>query len=117
MQRLERSKNIATTAYHALDSKKAKDLKVLDIHQLSSLTDFFVIASGSNTPQLLAMADAVEEQLSKQGYELLHREGYNSARWILLDYGEVVIHIFLEEDRDFYNLDRLWVDAKELVMV
>jgi len=113
---MERSKEIASLAYWALDSKKAVDLKVLDIHQLTTLTDFFVIASGSNTPQLLAMADAVEEKLSIEGYELLHREGYNSARWILLDYGEVVIHIFLAEDREFYNLDRLWVDAKELSM-
>lgn len=114
MQRLEQSRKIAEIAYKALDSKKAKDLKLLDIHHLSTLTDYFVIASGNNIPHLLALADIVEEQIGKEGIPISHREGYNSARWILLDFNGVVIHIFLEEDRDFYNLERLWTDAKEL---
>jgi len=96
----------------AADSKKAKEIKVLDIRGISPITDYFVICSGSSSIQVKAIADEIEEKLMDEGFYFSHREGYNSARWILLDYGAVIVHVFHEEDRDFYNLERLWADAE-----
>ena len=96
----------ARIAKDALDDKKAEDIKVLDIKNISNIADCFVIASGSNPNQLRAMASNVEEKLFK--------EGYNGAEWILLDFGELLVHLFNREQREFYNLERVWGDAKEL---
>ncbi len=107
-------KEAARLAKEALEDKKAEDIRVLDLNNLSNITDYFVIASGNNVNQLRAMADAVEEKLFKAGYKLHHSEGYQGGIWVLLDFGNVIIHIFNKEQRDFYSLDRVWGDAKEI---
>ncbi len=104
----------AKIAQDALEDKKAEDIKVLDLQGLSNITDYFVIASGSNINQLRAMADHVEEKLFQAGFKLHHSEGYQGGSWILLDFGNIIIHLFNRETRDFYSLDRVWSDAKEL---
>lgn len=100
----------------ACDDKKAFDVKVLDISKLSSIGDYFVIASGNSTTQVVAIADEVEEKMAKSGFELLQKEGQNSARWILLDFGDIIVHVFHKEDRKFYNLERLWADSHKIEM-
>lgn len=94
-----------------LKEKKAKDVKVIDIRGISILADYFVVCSGTSTTHIKALADGLEAKMEETGIKYLHKEGYNSARWILIDYGEVVVHIFHEEDRSFYNLERLWADG------
>jgi ribosome-associated protein len=97
-----------------LDEKKAQDIKVLDIGKLTSIGDYFVIASGTSVPQVKTLCDEVDKKLSAVGEEPRRREGYRSAAWILLDYNDVVVHIFLKDTREFYGLERLWADAVEL---
>lgn len=107
-------KEAARIAQEALDDKKAEDIKVLDLQGLSNITDYFVIASGNNVNQLRAMADNVEEKLFKAGYKLHHSEGYQGGAWVLLDFGNIIVHLFNKEEREFYSLDRVWGDAKEI---
>lgn len=95
-----------------LEDKKAKDLRIIDIHDLTPIASYFIICSGTSTTHIKALADEVEFKLKEKGVAPLRREGYNSARWILLDYGDIVLHIFHEEDREFYNLERLWQDGR-----
>ena len=97
-----------------LDTKKASDIRVLDIHDVTVLGDYFVIASGTSTTQVKALADEVEFQLKEQGVLPLRTQGYDSANWIVLDYGDVIVHVFLKETRDFYSLERVWRDGKEI---
>ena len=97
-----------------LDSKKATDIKIMDIGGHSSLGDYFVLASASNTKQTKALCDEIEEQLSKKGLEPRRIEGYQSASWILLDYVDVIVHIFYKETREFYSLERLWADVQQI---
>jgi ribosome-associated protein len=94
-----------------LDSKKAKDINVISIESISILSDYFVICNGTSSTHIKTLADELEEKMEELGLRCIHKEGYNSARWILLDYGEVIVHIFHEEDRGFYNLERLWSDG------
>ena len=94
--------------------KKGYDIKVIDISEISILADYFIIANGNNTNQVQAMVDNVEEQMSKAGFSDPKVEGYNNASWILLDYNDIVIHVFDDESRSFYNLERLWKDGKEV---
>jgi len=113
------SKKMAAIAYRALEDKKAENIRVIDIEQVSVIADYFLIASGSNRNQVQALAENVEEQLYKAGYEKKQTEGYTQGNWILLDYGDIVIHIFDHENRLFYDLERIWkdgndIDAKEL---
>ncbi len=96
----------------AASDKKAKDITILDMQNISMVTDYFIICSANSTTQVQAIADNIEEKLEESGIKLLHKEGYREGRWILLDYGTCVVHIFVEEDRNFYNLERLWGDAK-----
>ncbi len=99
-------------ALHAAGEKKAHDLVVLDLREVASFTDYFVIASGTNVRQVQAIADAVQEQLRKQlRVKPARVEGYNSAEWVLLDYGDFIFHVFEEKSRRFYDLERLWRDA------
>lgn len=93
-------------------SKKARDIKILNVRGLSEIADYFVLCSGGSSVQVKAIADEIEEKMSEKGYEINHKEGYNAGRWILLDYGEVIAHIFCEEEREFYDLERLWVEAE-----
>lgn len=102
----------AKIAYKALDDKLAIDIKVLDITNVSSLADYFIIASGSNPNQLRAMSDEVDEKLFKAGFRLRHSEGMTSKNWVLMDFGDIVVHLFNKEDREFYNIERIWGDAK-----
>lgn len=113
---LAESAHVARMAALACDDKKAREVKILDIRSISTVADYFVICSGTNSTQIRAIADNVEEKLSSQGLPLHHVEGYRNGRWILLDYGAVVIHVMQEEDRSFYGLERLWGDAREVSM-
>lgn len=94
-----------------LDDKKAKDIKVIKISDISILCDYFVIATGTSSTQVKALADEVEFRLSQLGSSPLRREGYQSASWVLLDYGEVIVHIFYGDTREFYQLENLWSDG------
>ena len=99
-------------ALHAAGERKAHELVVLDLREVASFTDYFLIASGTNVRQVQAIADAVEEELRKHlGVRPLRVEGYKSAEWILLDYGDFIFHVFEEKSRRFYDLERLWRDA------
>ena len=109
---LKNSKEMANIAIAALEEKKAKDVKILDISDVSVLADYFIIASGSNRNQVQAMADEVEERLGKAGHTPKQVEGYQTANWILMDYQDLIIHIFDEENRLFYDLERIWRDGK-----
>lgn len=111
---LKNSKAMAKLAISALEDKKAEDICVIDISEVSVMADFFLIANGSNRSQIQAMADNVEEVLGKAGYLLRQVEGYNTANWILMDFGDVIIHIFDKENRLFYNLERIWRDGKQI---
>lgn len=113
---MNREKEMTQIALRALDDKKAMDVKVIDIHEVSVLADYFVIASGSNQNQVQAMVDNVEEMLTKAGYEPKQIEGTRNSSWILMDYGDLIIHVFDEENRLFYDLERIWRDGKVLAM-
>ncbi len=102
---------IIEIAAKALDSKKAQDIKAMHITDLTILSDYFLIASGGSTTQVKALAEEVEHRLSQAGGEPGHIEG-RSTSWILLDYGTAVIHVFLKDAREFYDLEKLWVDAE-----
>lgn len=108
---LKNSKEMAKVAINALEEKKANDIKILDISEVSVLADYFIIASGTNRNQVQAMADEVQEMLYKAGYESKQVEGYQSANWILMDYQDIIIHVFDEENRLFYDLERIWRDG------
>ena len=94
-----------------LEDKKAIDTEIIDIKELTILADYFIICSGTSTRHVKALADAVEEKLEELGLFKSNKEGYNSAGWILLDYGDIVVHIFKQEERDYYNIERLWADG------
>lgn len=97
---------------HSLDKHLAKDIAVIDVKEISSITDYFVFATGGSNTQVKALCDYVENDMAAAGVTPLRIEGYATARWILLDYGQVVLHIFLKEAREFYDLERLWQDGK-----
>ncbi|MCL6544300.1 MAG: ribosome silencing factor [Bryobacteraceae bacterium] len=96
----------------AAESKKAIDIRVLDLRGVTSFTDFFVICSGSNPRQIQAIADEVALTLKKQGHAPLHVEGYENAEWVLADFGDFIVHVFSEKARLYYDLERLWRQAK-----
>ncbi len=108
----DNSRIMAKTAYAALDEKKAEDIKIIDIEQISVMADYFLIASGTNRSQVQALAENVEEQLGKAGFAVKQIEGLQSANWVLMDCGEVIVHIFDRENRLFYDLERIWKDGK-----
>ena len=102
-------------AIRSASEKKAFDMIALDLRNIASFSEFFIIASGSNQRQVQAIADGVNEQLKKQfGQRPVRTEGYNAAEWVLLDYGDFIVHIFNKESRDFYDLARLWRDARRV---
>lgn len=105
------TKEIAMKIAAAANDKKAKDILLLNMEGLSPVTDYYVICSAGNTTLVKTIADNIEDKMGEAGVFVTHKEGYADARWILLDYGDVVAHIFLEEERDFYNLEQLWADA------
>ncbi len=101
-------------AARSADSKKAIDALVLRLSAITEFTDYFVICSGNSTRQTQAIADEVTDQLKKVKVRPLHTEGYNNGEWILIDYGIFVVHIFTEQSRQFYDLERLWRDAERV---
>ncbi len=111
---VEQSKKMARIAYHALADKKGEDIKIIDIEEISVLADYFLIASGSNESQIRAMVDNVEDELQKAGYSIKQREGYGTGRWVLLDFGDIIVHVFDRENRLFYDLERIWRDGKSI---
>src|SRR5437660_3201689 len=106
---------IARAAADIASDKKASDVLLLDIREVTTIADYFVICSGSNPRQLQAIADALEENLEKQGARMLHREGVADTGWILLDFGDVIVHIFGPKEREYYRLESLWSEAKTVV--
>lgn len=104
----------AKIAAKALDSKKGQDIKIIQIDNISTLADYMVIAAGTNSTQIKALSEEVEYKLDEAGISVSHIEGHRNDSWILLDYVDVIVHIFSEEARDFYDLERLWQDGIEL---
>lgn len=111
---MEQAREMARIAYSALDEKKGEDIKIIDISGVSIVADYFIIANGNNESQVRALVDNVEEQLHKAGFELKQREGYGTGSWVLLDFSDIIVHIFDKENRLFYNLERIWRDGKEI---
>lgn len=111
---MEQSLKMVKIAYKALDDKLAEDVKVIDIRGISVVADYFIIADGTNKNQVQAMVDNVQEELFKAGYEMKQMEGYRQGNWVLLDFSDIIIHIFDKENRLFYDLERIWRDGKEI---
>ncbi|HJA33283.1 MAG TPA: ribosome silencing factor [Candidatus Mediterraneibacter merdigallinarum] len=109
---MNQSKEMARIAWNALNDKKGEDIKIIDITGISVLADYFIIANGTNDSQVNAMVDNVEEELHKAGYPLKQREGRASGSWVLLDFGDIIVHVFDKENRLFYDLERIWKDGK-----
>lgn len=101
----------AQTAVAALEDKKASNIEIIDVKERTSLSEFFVIASCPSAVQVRACADEVEEKLGECGENIRHREGYSTGSWVLLDCGDVVVHVMQQEMREFYGIERLWDDA------
>ena len=110
----EHSAELARIAIAALEDKKAEDVRLIDIGDVSVLADYFIIASGNNRTQVQAMADEVEEKLGRAGAVPRQIEGYQTANWVLLDFGDVIIHIFDAQNRLFYDLERIWKDGTQI---
>ena len=103
---------MANLAIQALEDKKAEDVKVIDISEVSVIADYFLIAGGTNPNQIRAMCDNVQETLGRAGYECQQIEGYEPANWVLMDFGDVIVHIFDKENRLLFDLERIWRDGK-----
>lgn len=108
------TKTLSLEIFNALDDKKGVDIKVLDVRELTSITDYFVIATGTSSKHVSSLAESVEDELDKIGVHLSHKEGHRTGEWVLLDYLDVVVHIFTEEKRDFYKFEQLWKEAEVL---
>ena len=108
------SAEIAAIAVKALDNKKARDIKVLKTDKQTVLADYFVICNGTSSTHIKALVDEVDKQLSEAGEPPIRREGLRSDIWVLMDFGCVIVHVFTDEARKFYNLERLWSDAEEV---
>ncbi len=106
---------LARAAADIAYDKKASDVLLLDIGELTSIADYFVICNGNNTRQIQAISDAIEDELKKQGARMLHREGIAESGWLILDFGDVIVHIFGPKEREYYRLERLWSEAKTVV--
>lgn len=112
---MEQSKMMLKLIYQALEDKKGEDIVMIDISQVSVLADYFVICSAGNDSQIQALADNVDEKMHENGYQIRQQEGRNSGTWVLLDYGDVIVHIFERENRSFYNLERIWNDGRRIL--
>lgn len=112
---MKNPKDLALLAASALDGKKAQDILVLDVAHLTVVADYFVICSGRSAPQVQALAEAVEDRLAQQGAVPRRIEGASDARWIVMDYTSVIVHVFHEQERAYYNLERLWMDGSNRV--
>lgn len=108
------TKEMVARIYDALDDKKAADIQIIDITEISGFADYFIVASASNQSQLVAMQDAVDEAMYTNDVHVKSVEGNRNSTWILMDYEDVIVHLFSEEDRLFYNLERIWQDGKNV---
>ncbi len=106
------TKEMVARIYDALDAKKALDIQIIDIQEISGFADYFIMASASNQSQLVAMQDAVDEAMYTNDVHAKSVEGNRNSTWILMDYEDVIVHLFSQEDRLFYNLERIWQDGK-----
>ena len=113
---MNQSKERARIAYDALSDKKGEDIKIIDITGVSVLADYFIIATGNSDSQVNALVDNVEEELHKAGYPLKQREGRANSSWILLDFGDIIVHVFDKENRLFYDLERIWKDGRNITL-
>lgn len=109
---MSRQAKMAKTAYNALDEKKGEDIKIIDISGISVIADYFIIANGNSITQVQALVDNVEEKMGQSGFIMKRKEGNKSSTWVLLDFGDAVVHVFDNEDRLFYDLERIWSDGK-----
>lgn len=112
MSDLSLSKKMAAIAIDALEDRKGEDVHTIDISSISTIADYFIIASGTNINQVQALADNVQEMLGREGFLTKNVEGYDSGKWILLDFGDIIVHVFDSENRLFYDLERIWRDGK-----
>lgn len=112
MNNSDNIKNNVKSIINALADKKAENIQIIDISEISSVADYFIIANGTNRSQIQALADNVEEKLAAESVHPKHIEGYNNANWILLDYTDILVHVFDKESRGFYDLERIWRDGK-----
>ena len=112
---MEQSKMMLKLIYQALEDKKGEDIVMIDISQVSVLADYFVICSAGNDSQIQALVDNVDEKMHENGYQIRQQEGRNSGTWVLLDYGDVIVHIFERENRSFYDLERIWNDGRRIL--
>ena len=112
MEDLAISGKMAKIAFEALDDKMGEDIKILDIHEISVLADYFLIAHGNNPNHVKALIDSVEDKLEELGYSPSHIEGYQEGTWVLLDFDRIIVHVFHKEARLFYDLERIWSDGK-----
>ncbi len=111
---LKNSAEMAVLAIEALEDRKAEDIQIIDISEVSVLADYFIIAGGSNRSQIQALSDAVEEKLGKAGHPVKQIEGYDGAAWVLLDFGDVIVHVFDRDNRLLYDLQRIWNDGRQI---
>lgn len=98
----------------ALEDKQAEDILFLDVKGITPLTDYFVIASADNERKVKSIANEIDECMSKNGYVIKSKEGFDTAKWILLDYGDLIVHVFKNDERDFYNIEKIWKDAIDI---
>ena len=111
---MEQALEMVKIAYQALDDKLAEDIRIIDIREISTIADYFIIADGNNKNQVQAMVDNAEEELEKAGYPIKQMEGYREGNWVLMGFHDIIIHVFDKENRLFYDLERIWKDGKEL---
>ena len=110
------AKELALAAAKALDSKKGRDIKVLEIDKITTLADYFVIASGTSSTHVKSLAEEVEFQFKEKGVAPIRTEGFNTQNWFILDYANVIVHVFSPDARDYYDLDHLWADGEDVPM-
>lgn len=113
---MDQALDMAKIAYEAFDEKKGEAIKVIDISQISVVADYFVITNGTSDSQVKALVENVQEKLARAGYHPKQTEGNRSGTWVLLDYGDIIVHVFDKENRSFYNLERIWSDGTEVEM-
>ena len=111
---MEHGKEMARIAYDALEEKKGENTKIINISAISVIADYFIITTGGSNSQMNALVDNVNEKMHKAGYPLKQREGYGQGSWVLLDFGDVIVHVFDKENRSFYYLEHVWSDGEEI---
>lgn len=109
---LEKKISVVTKA---CEDKKGFDIKVIDVSKLTTIADYFIIVSGNSTTQVRAIADEILDKLYEIGYFEIRKEGYESSRWILLDLNDIIVHVFHKDEREYYNLERLWTDTEAII--